>query len=140
MHEVNRAGNDRPDISVRGKMDAQEAARMIESLLASSEGIENGRMLIDVEDFDLPSFGDFRVEFPRLPDPLRLTRQFTRAAVLADEDWIRALSSVESKLIPGLEIKAFRKDQRYHAETWLAQSRREEQSGQTHRAYRGTLT
>lgn len=134
MHKVNRSGNDRLDISVRGKMDAEEAAHMIESLLTLSEGIEHGRMLIDVEDFDVPSFGAFRVEFSRLPELLRFTRQFTHAAVLADEDWIRALSSVESKLIPGLEIKSFRKDQRYHAETWLAQSRRDEQIGQTHRA------
>ena len=39
--------------------------------------------------------------------------------------------TIEGKLIPGLEIKAFRKDQRYQAETWLAQPRRDEQIAQT---------
>jgi hypothetical protein len=32
---------------------------------------------------------------------------------------LRGLGNVESKLMPGLVIKSFRKDQRYHAETWL---------------------
>ena len=131
MHEVNRSGSDRLDISVRGKMDAAEAAVMVDSLLTQSEGIENGRMLIDVEDFALPALGAFKVEFSHLPELLRFSRQFSHAAVLADEDWIRALSSIEGKLIPGLEIKAFRKDQRYQAETWLAQPRRDEQIAQT---------
>lgn len=132
MHRVNRSGTDRLDITVGGKMDAQEAAHMIDSLLTLSEGIENGRMLIDVDDFEMPGFGAFRVEFSKLPDLFRFTRQFTHAAVLADEEWIRVLSSLESKLIPGLAIRTFRKDQRYHAETWLAQTRRDEQVGQTH--------
>ena len=130
MHQVNRSGTDRLDITVRGKMDAAEAATMVESLLTLSEGIDDGRMLIDVEDFAPPTFGAFMVQFSRLPELLRFARQFSHAAVLADEDWIRALSSIEGKLIPGLAIRSFRKDQRYHAETWLAQPRRDEQLAQ----------
>lgn len=125
MHKVNRSGNDRLDITVRGKLDAAEAAQMIESLLTLSEGIEDGRMLIDVEDFEAPTLGAFKVEFSRLPELFRFSRQFNHAAVLADEAWVRALSSVEGKMIPGLEIKSFRKDQRYQAETWLAQPKGE---------------
>jgi hypothetical protein len=127
MFDVKRAADDRLDISVNGKMDTDEAARMIDALFRQSVGIENGRMLIDVEDFDLPTLGAFKVELSHLPDLFRFARQFRHAAVLADEGWIRSMSNIESKLIPGLVIKAFRKDQRYHAETWLAQLRKNEQ-------------
>lgn len=119
MFTVTRTANDRLDISVSGKLDELAAVQLIGALLTQSEGISNGRMLIDVEDFHLPALGAFRVELSFIPELLRLTRQFTHAAVLADEVWVRGLSSLESKLIPGLVIKAFRKDQRYQAETWL---------------------
>jgi hypothetical protein len=117
---VNRVGTDRLDITVSGKLDAAEAEQMIEALLRLAEGIENGRMLIDVDDFDVPALGAFKVEFSRLPELLHFSRQFTHAAVLAHEAWVRGLSAVEGKLIPGLQIKSFRKDQRYQAESWLA--------------------
>lgn len=119
MFKVNRASNDRLDVTVRGKLDADEATQMIAALLEAAAGIEHGRMLIDVEDFEVPTFGAFQVEFSRLPELFRFSRQFTHAAVLANENWVRTLSAVEGKLIPGLVIKAFRRDQRYQAESWL---------------------
>jgi hypothetical protein len=127
MFDVKRAADDRLDITVNGRMDGEEAAHMIDALFRQSVGIENGRMLIDVEDFHAPTLGAFREEFQHLPDLYRFSRQFSQAAVLADEDWVRALSRVESKMLPGLVIKSFRKDQRYQAETWLAQPRSNEQ-------------
>jgi hypothetical protein len=119
MFTVKRAGTDRLDVSVSGKLDELAAAQMISALLTQAEGITNGRMLIDVDDFQLPALGAFRVELSFFPELLRFSRQFTHAAVLADEAWVRGLSSLESKLIPGLVIKSFRKDQRYQAESWL---------------------
>lgn len=119
MFTVKRAADDRLDVSVSGKLDDIEAVQMIDALLDGARGIDNGRMLIDVDDFQLPTLGAFRVELSFFPELFRLARQFPRAAVLADESWVRGLSNVESKLIPGLEIRSFRKDQRYQAESWL---------------------
>jgi hypothetical protein len=119
MFTVKRASDNRLDVSVSGKLDDVDAVQMIGALLTQAEGIVNGRMLIDVDDFQLPTLGAFRVELSFFPELLHFSRQFTHAAVLADETWVRALSSMESKLIPGLVIKSFRKDQRYQAESWL---------------------
>ncbi|MES2605903.1 MAG: STAS/SEC14 domain-containing protein [Pseudomonadota bacterium] len=119
MFTVHSAGDDRLDISVSGEIDDVEAAHMIDALLVQAKGIENGRMLIDVDDFQLPTLGAFTVELSMLPELFRFSRQFTHAAVLADEPWVRRLSSIEGRLIPGMVIKSFRKDQRYQAESWL---------------------
>jgi hypothetical protein len=119
MYQVKRVGDDRLDIIMSGKLDAEETTQILDTLIEQSKGIENGRMLIDVEDFHLPTLGAFRVEFSRLPELFRFTRQFSRAAVLSAEAWVNALSTAEGKLIPGLVIKSFRRDQRYQAESWL---------------------
>jgi hypothetical protein len=119
MHNVNRVGDDRLDIIMSGKLDAVETTQILDTLIEQAKGIENGRMLIDVEDFQLPTLGAFKIEFSRLPELFRFTGQFSRAAVLSGEAWVNALSTVEGKLIPGLAIRSFRRDQRYQAESWL---------------------
>jgi hypothetical protein len=39
--------------------------------------------------------------------------------VLTDKQWIKTVSELEGKLMPGLEIKAFDRDGRAEAEAWL---------------------
>jgi hypothetical protein len=40
--------------------------------------------------------------------------------VLTDKIWIKKVSEIEGALIPGLEIKAFDRDQKEAADAWLA--------------------
>ena len=47
-------------------------------------------------------------------------KRFIRAAVLTDKVWIKKASELEGAIIPGLEIKAFDRDQREEAEAWLS--------------------
>ena len=49
----------------------------------------------------------------------KVIRQFKRAAVLCDKQWVQTISELEGKLIPGLSIKAFDMDQADQAEQWL---------------------
>jgi hypothetical protein len=92
----------------------------LDEIVAATEGIENGRMLYDIVDFHLPSLGAIAIEFSRLPSMLGLMKRFRRAAVLTDRAWIQKVSEFEGMLFPGLEIKAFDRDQRSGAEEWLA--------------------
>ena len=47
--------------------------------------------------------------------------KFKKAAVLTDKNWIQKVSELEGLLIPGLEIKAFDRDQVEEAESWLSE-------------------
>ena len=77
-------------------------------------------MLYDVIDFHLPSLGAIAIEFSRLPSMFGLMKKFDRAAVLTDKTWLKKISEFEGHLFPGLEIKAFDRDQREEAEAWLS--------------------
>ena len=60
------------------------------------------------------------IEFSRLPSMFGLLKKFNRAAVLTDKAWLKKLSEFEGTLFPGLEIKAFNRDQKEKAEAWLS--------------------
>jgi hypothetical protein len=120
MFTVQRVGPNRIDIELSGKLDTDSMKVALDELVTETEGIENGRMLYDVVDFHMPSLGAIWLELSRLPSMLALMKRFNRAAVLADEAWIQNVSELEGKLFPGLEVKAFDRNQRGEAEAWLA--------------------
>jgi hypothetical protein len=103
-----------------GKLNSEEMRNALDELVSKSENIENGKMLYVVFDFHLPSLSAIAIEFSRLPSMFRWIKKFERAAVLADKAWIKKISELEGALIPGLEIKAFDRNQRAEAETWLS--------------------
>jgi hypothetical protein len=68
----------------------------------------------------MPSLGAIGIELSRLPEMFRLMKKYDRAAVLSDKTWIKKVSELEGVLFPGLEIKAFNRDQKAEAEAWLS--------------------
>ena len=78
-------------------------------------------MLYDGIDFNLPSSGAIAIEWSRLPSMFGFIGKFDRAAVLSGRNWIKKVSEFEGMLIPGLEIKAFDREQKEEAEAWLSQ-------------------
>ena len=122
MFKVTQNGKNRLDIELSGKLNSEEMTVALDELVSKSEGIENGKMLYDVIDFHIPSLGAIAIELSRLPSMFRLMKKFVRAAVLSDKTWIQKVSELEGALIPGLEIKAFDRDQKEEAEAWLSGS------------------
>lgn len=120
MFKVTQNGENRLDIELSGKLNSEEMTVALDDLISKSEDIENGTMLYEIIDFHLPSLGAIGIELSRLPSMFRLIRKFVRAAVLSDKKWLQRASELEGALIPGLEIKAFYRDQRAEAEAWLA--------------------
>lgn len=120
MFKVTKNGDNRLDIHLSGKLDTEEMKVALDDLTDKSKEIEHGQMLYEVIDFHLPSLGAIAVEFSRLPAMFGLIKKFDRAAVLADQTWIQKISEFKGDLIPGLEIKAFDRDQKEAAEVWLA--------------------
>jgi len=120
MFKVTRVSENRLDIEMSGKLDSEQMENALDELVNKAEGIENGRMLYDVVDYHLPSLGAIGLEFSRLPSMLGLMRKFDRAAVLTDKAWLKMISEIEGALYPGLEIKAFSREQKAGAEAWLS--------------------
>lgn len=122
MFRVTRVAPDRIDVILSGRLDSDAMRAALEDLLFKSEGINHGRMLYRIDEFDLPTLGAVAVELSRLPQLFRFIRRFDRCAVIAGKDWLRRISEVEGLLIPGLTIKAFDLHQESDALTWLEQS------------------
>ena len=119
MFKVIQNGVNRLDIEMSGKLNAEEMRIALDDLVSKSKNIEHGKMLYDVIDFHLPSLDAIAIEFSRLPSMLGLMKKFDRAAVLTDKNWLKKVSEFEGVLYPGLEIKAFDRDQKVEAEAWL---------------------
>ena len=120
MFKIIQNGLNRLDIEMSGKLDTEGMKVALDELVSKSENIENGKMLYDVVDFHLPSLGAIGLEFSRLPSMFGLMKKFDRAAVLTDKTWLKKVSEFEGVLYPGLEIKAFNRDQKAEAEAWLS--------------------
>jgi hypothetical protein len=117
--KIERINENRLDIEMSGKLDSEAMAKALDELVDKSEGIENGKMLYDVIDYQLPTLGAITLEFKRLPKMFGLINRFRWAAVLSDKTWLKTISELEGKLMPGLEIKAFDRNKRAAAELWL---------------------
>jgi len=119
MFKVTKKEPNRLDIELSGKLDSEEMQIALDELEMKSQEIENGLMLYDVVEFHLPSLKAITIEFSRLPSMFGFIRRFKKAAVLSDKNWLKKVSEFEGLLIPGLEIKAFDRDQILEAESWL---------------------
>jgi len=120
MFKIMSNGINRLDIEMSGKLNSEEMKIALDELVVKSENIENGKMLYDVIDYRLPSLDAIAIEFSRLPSMFGLLKKFNRAAVLTDKRWLKTVSEFEGTLFPGLEIKAFNRDQKEKAEAWLS--------------------
>jgi hypothetical protein len=122
MFTVKKVGDNRIDIVLDGELDSIMMEVSLDELLLQSEGISNGKMLYTIVDFELPTLGALGVELSRLPSLFGLIKKFDKAAVLTDENWLKKASEFEGMLIPGLDIKAFDKNDKNKAEAWLNES------------------
>jgi len=120
MFKIIQNGENRLDIELSGKLDAEEMKIALDELVSKSKNIEKGKMLYKIIDFHLPSLGAIGIEFSRLPSMFGLMKKFDRAAVLTDKTWLKKVSELEGALYPGLEIKAFNIDHKAEAEAWLS--------------------
>ena len=119
MFHVSRIGDNRIDVDFSGKLDGNEMRFALDELMRKSEGINHGRMLFRIGDFDLPTLGAVGVELSRMPQLFRFIRRFDRCAVVCAKEWVRTTSEIEGALIPGLTIKAFEDHQSNDAHLWL---------------------
>ena len=119
MLTVNRTSDNRLDIELSGTLDADMMALALDDLMEKSEGIENGKMMYSIPEFEMPTAAAIAIELTRLPGLLGLIQRFDRCAVLSNRTWLRTIAEIEGAMIPGLEIKAFEYKDTDAAEAWL---------------------
>lgn len=117
---VTRVSPTRIDISIDGKIDAEQMEAALDALISETEGIDGGEMLFRIRRYQLPTFGAIKVELARWPAMFKWIRKFSRCAVLADQGWLKAIAELEGALIPGVEIKGFGFDEEEAANAWLS--------------------
>lgn len=120
MFQTTRVSDSRLDIVFSGKLDSDAMKIALDDMFRQAQGISHGRALIQVGEVELPTLGAIGVELSRIPQMFRFIRQFDRMAVVAGQNWVRKMSTVEGAMIPGLTIKAFALAQTAEAEAWLA--------------------
>lgn len=121
MFKVRKTAPNRLDIELSGKLDSKEMQTALDALESNARGIENGIMLYDVVQFHIPSLEAIAIELARLPSMFGIIGKFRKAAVLTDKSWLQKISEFEGLFIPGLEIKAFHREQKKEAELWLSE-------------------
>ncbi|WP_237067299.1 STAS/SEC14 domain-containing protein [Microbulbifer guangxiensis] len=119
MLSIKKTGENRLDIEFAGDLNGKEMEKALDEFVLLSQGIDEGRMLYQIRDFHLPSFGAMVIKLSRLPELLRTMARYDRVAIVTDTDWLQTVAELEGKLLPGLEIKAFDLDEEDDAEAWL---------------------
>lgn len=120
MFETTRVSDNRVDVVFNGKLDKEGMKIALDDMIRQAHGISDGAMLVQVGQFEMPTLGAMAVELSRIPQLLRFIRQFDRVAVVAGQEWVRKMSTIEGAMIPGLNLKAFAPGQSAEAEAWLA--------------------
>ncbi len=96
--------------------DVRPALARLEALLDEMPSID---ILADVRGSPSVALSAIGEEMKHLPLLFRLIRQTDRVAIVADEQWVRVLSRIESALIPGLHYEIYRREDAAHARSWL---------------------
>lgn len=120
MLTITKPAPDRIDITLTGAIDADAMRAGLADLLAQAEGVEHGKMLYRIPDFEMPTLGAIMVELGQLPRLFGLLHRFDRCAVLSDIEWLRRAAEIEGAVLPGVTIKSFAMDAQTEAEAWLA--------------------
>ena len=119
MLTVTKISDDRLELELTGMLDADMMALALDDLIEKSEGIEHGKMMYSIPEFEMPTAGALAIELTRLPGLFGLLQKFDRCAVLSNRTWLRTVAELEGVMIPGLEIKAFEYKDAEAAEAWL---------------------
>ena len=119
MLEVTKLADDRVDIAISGKLDADAMAEGLDQLITASAEVNHGKILYTISDIGMPSFSAIAVEFKRLPALMGLLGKFDKVAVLSDIGWIKKAAEIEGAVIPGLAINTYDLEETDAAEVWL---------------------
>ncbi|UWQ94512.1 STAS/SEC14 domain-containing protein [Rhodobacteraceae bacterium M385] len=118
---VDRTGPNSLKITMAGAFDSVAMEAALQALPLEMEGMAHGDLLMIDQGAEWPSIGAIGVELRHWPQMINVLHQIDRAAFVSHNQFFRAAATVESALLPGLEIKNF--DDEVSATAWLADQR-----------------
>ena len=96
--------------------DVAPALARIETLLDATPQLD---ILADVRGSPSVALSAVVEELKHLPLIIRLIHAIDRVAIVADAEWVRTASRIESALIPGLHYEVYERKDEAHARAWL---------------------
>lgn len=120
MLKIEKESENLVRLELSGQLDSTEMELGLNQLIEATQDMKNGKMLYFIDDFEIPTLGALMVELGKLPSLFAMVTRVDKAAVIAGASWLRTVSEWEGAIIPGLDIKAFKKDQEEEARAWLA--------------------
>ena len=119
MLSIQKNGDNRVDIHIKGKIDSEEMSAALDQFMADTADMRNGLMYYTIEDFEWPSLSAIGVKLGQLPRLFGVISKIDRAAIVADQTWIRKIAELEGAVIPGIEMRGFEPGEEAAAEAWL---------------------
>lgn len=107
------------EIIASGHFTAAEVAPALDRMGALLDAMPKLDILADVRGSPSIALSAIGEELKRLPLVFRLIRQVERVAIVADAQWVRVASRIESALIPGLHYEVYDRSEEAHARAWV---------------------
>lgn len=107
-------------VEVSGAMTAVAMEIALDMLVPEVRNMSHGGVLMRAQGVEWPSLGAIGVELRHWAQLMAMIRKVDKVAVLTDQGWVRNLATVESLLVPNLEIRSFAPDAEAAARSWLS--------------------
>jgi len=106
-------------IVAEGHFTAADVAPALERMAEILDTTPQLDILADVRGSPSVELSAVLEELKHLPLIIRLIRAIDRVAIVADAEWVRTASRIESALIPGLHYEVYERKDEAHARAWL---------------------
>lgn len=107
------------EVTAEGHFTAADVAPALDKLAATLDTTPELDILADVRGSPSVSLSAIAEELKHLPLLIRLIRAIDRVAIVADAEWVRVASRIESALIPGVHYEVYERKDEAHARAWL---------------------
>mgnify|MGYP000657488910 FL=1 len=109
-------------VEASGAMTAVAMEIALDLLVPEVRDMNHGGVLMRAQGVEWPTLGAIGVELRHWGQLMAMIRKVDKVAVLTDQGWVRNLATVESLLVPNLEIRSFAPDAEIAARSWLTGS------------------
>ena len=107
------------EIVAEGRFTGADVGPALDRMAQLLDEMPRMDILADVRGSPSIALSAITEEIRRFPLVFRMIRQIDRVAIVADENWVRVASRIESALIPGVHYEVYDREHAAHARAWL---------------------